>query len=228
MGIISLIMIVFVSFSRSSVEHKTWLNVNWTLLWSWGPTVTKSIILQRLQCYMILNNRSRLKHHGDVNYDVYFRSHCTRRGKNWPVGRCWRRCHEIALAMFSSLLVRFAPPLRTSPDKIFREILQEMIRQNVELIPWMSFSTERASPSPPSTETELGMNGRKLWGLNSLPWMEVSNENISRRFKCGQTPIIVGTAVAARGLDIPKVKHVINFDMPSDMEEYLHRWDTCV
>ena len=29
--------------------------------------------------------------------------------------------------------------------------------------------------------------------------------------------------VAARGLDIPNVKHVINFDMPSDVEEYVHR-----
>ncbi len=29
--------------------------------------------------------------------------------------------------------------------------------------------------------------------------------------------------VAARGLDIPHVKHVINFDMPSDIEEYVHR-----
>merc|ERR1719336_694646 len=44
-----------------------------------------------------------------------------------------------------------------------------------------------------------------------------------RRFKCGQTPIIVATAVAARGLDIPNVKHVINFDLPGDVEEYVHR-----
>lgn len=29
--------------------------------------------------------------------------------------------------------------------------------------------------------------------------------------------------VAARGLDIPHVKHVINFDLPSDIEEYVHR-----
>ena len=43
------------------------------------------------------------------------------------------------------------------------------------------------------------------------------------RFKVGQTPIIVATAVAARGLDIPNVKHVINFDMPGDVEEYVHR-----
>lgn len=29
--------------------------------------------------------------------------------------------------------------------------------------------------------------------------------------------------VAARGLDIPNVKHVINYDLPSDIEEYIHR-----
>lgn len=33
----------------------------------------------------------------------------------------------------------------------------------------------------------------------------------------------MATAVAARGLDIPHVKHVINFDLPSDIEEYVHR-----
>ena len=44
------------------------------------------------------------------------------------------------------------------------------------------------------------------------------------RFKSGNTPILVATAVAARGLDIPSVKHVINFDMPNDIEEYVHRY----
>merc|ERR1712013_397597 len=48
-------------------------------------------------------------------------------------------------------------------------------------------------------------------------------EEALRRFKVGQTPIIVATAVAARGLDIPNVKHVINFNMPGDVEEYVHR-----
>ena len=36
--------------------------------------------------------------------------------------------------------------------------------------------------------------------------------------------ILVATAVAARGLDIANVKHVINYDMPSDVEEYVHRY----
>jgi len=48
-------------------------------------------------------------------------------------------------------------------------------------------------------------------------------EEALRRFKVGQTPIIVATALAARRLDIPNVKHVINFDMPGDVEEYAHR-----
>lgn len=48
-------------------------------------------------------------------------------------------------------------------------------------------------------------------------------EDALRQFRSGQTPILVATAVAARGLDIPHVKHVINFDLPSDVEEYVHR-----
>jgi len=48
-------------------------------------------------------------------------------------------------------------------------------------------------------------------------------EDALKAFRSGKTPIIVATAVAARGLDIPNVKHVINFDLPSDIEEYVHR-----
>lgn len=35
--------------------------------------------------------------------------------------------------------------------------------------------------------------------------------------------LILSLQVAARGLDISNVKHVINFDLPSDIEEYVHR-----
>lgn len=42
-------------------------------------------------------------------------------------------------------------------------------------------------------------------------------------FRSGSCPILVATAVAARGLDIPHVTHVINFDLPTDFEEYIHR-----
>eukprot|EP00911_Craspedida_sp_UC1_P001659 UC1_evm1s1256 len=48
-------------------------------------------------------------------------------------------------------------------------------------------------------------------------------EDALHSFRSGRTPIHVATAVAARGLDIPNVKHVINYDLPSDIEEYVHR-----
>ena len=52
---------------------------------------------------------------------------------------------------------------------------------------------------------------------------QAEREDALAAFRSGHCPIIVATAVAARGLDIPNVKHVINFDLPSDIEEYVHR-----
>lgn len=42
-------------------------------------------------------------------------------------------------------------------------------------------------------------------------------------FRTGRAPILVATAVAARGLDIPNVTHVINYDLTSDIDDYVHR-----
>jgi superfamily II DNA/RNA helicase len=39
----------------------------------------------------------------------------------------------------------------------------------------------------------------------------------------GRTPILVATDVASRGLDIPSVGHVIVYDMPSSIDDYVHR-----
>jgi len=65
----------------------------------------------------------------------------------------------------------------------------------------------------------LGFPVTSIHGDRTQPEREAA----LRRFRSGQTPILVATAVAARGLDIPHVKHVINFDLPSDVEEYVHR-----
>ncbi|XP_024398260.1 DEAD-box ATP-dependent RNA helicase 37 [Physcomitrium patens] len=48
-------------------------------------------------------------------------------------------------------------------------------------------------------------------------------EHALRSFRTGVTPILVATDVAARGLDIPHVAHVVNFDLPSDIDDYVHR-----
>jgi len=48
-------------------------------------------------------------------------------------------------------------------------------------------------------------------------------EEALQDFKSGKARILVATSVAARGLDISGVEHVINFDMPSSIEDYVHR-----
>jgi len=42
-------------------------------------------------------------------------------------------------------------------------------------------------------------------------------------FASGKFPILVATSVAGRGLDIPLVQHVINYDMPNEVDEFVHR-----
>lgn len=42
-------------------------------------------------------------------------------------------------------------------------------------------------------------------------------------FKSGRKDVLVATDVASKGLDFPDIQHVINFDMPDDIENYVHR-----
>ncbi len=48
-------------------------------------------------------------------------------------------------------------------------------------------------------------------------------ERIVDRLKKGQLDILVATDVVARGLDVKRISHVINYDIPTDVEAYIHR-----
>jgi superfamily II DNA/RNA helicase len=48
-------------------------------------------------------------------------------------------------------------------------------------------------------------------------------ENALRGFKSGHFPIMVATDIAARGLDVESISHVINYDMPDTADAYIHR-----
>jgi ATP-dependent RNA helicase DeaD len=48
-------------------------------------------------------------------------------------------------------------------------------------------------------------------------------EQVIERLKNGSLDIVVATDVAARGIDVPRVSHVINYDVPYDTEAYIHR-----
>ncbi len=52
---------------------------------------------------------------------------------------------------------------------------------------------------------------------------QVQRDRVMGRFRSGQAELLVATDVAARGLDIEHVSHVINYDIPLDPEIYVHR-----
>jgi ATP-dependent RNA helicase DeaD len=52
---------------------------------------------------------------------------------------------------------------------------------------------------------------------------QAQRENTVEKMRKGKLDILVATDVAARGLDIPRISHVINYDIPFDTEAYVHR-----
>jgi ATP-dependent RNA helicase DeaD len=64
-----------------------------------------------------------------------------------------------------------------------------------------------------------GMNVKALHGDLS----QGSRDGVMLAFKGGRVPILVATDVAARGLDVSTVTHVVNYDVPSSPDTYVHR-----
>jgi ATP-dependent RNA helicase DeaD len=69
------------------------------------------------------------------------------------------------------------------------------------------------------TLRDRGMNVKALHGDMS----QGARDGVMISFKSGRVPILVATDVAARGLDISSVTHVINFDVPTSPDVYVHR-----
>lgn len=70
-----------------------------------------------------------------------------------------------------------------------------------------SFLTEKAFPAS-------AIHGDKSQG---------ARERMLREFRSGETPILVATDIAARGIDVKEIQLVINYDLPEEPEVYVHR-----
>jgi len=74
----------------------------------------------------------------------------------------------------------------------------------------------------PKVEKFLESNGFKAKGISSALSQSQRNK-VMESFRSGETNILVATDVAARGLDIENVDVVVNFELPDDSENYVHR-----
>jgi ATP-dependent RNA helicase DeaD len=67
--------------------------------------------------------------------------------------------------------------------------------------------------------TSRGHRAEAIHGGMNQP----QRDRVMNSFRAGQTELLVATDVAARGLDIPSVSHVVNYDLPTSPEGYVHR-----
>jgi ATP-dependent RNA helicase DDX3X len=71
-------------------------------------------------------------------------------------------------------------------------------------------------------EMELYQNGVKVTAIHG-DRSQTQREEALSAFKTGANPVLVATDVAARGLDIPNVALVVNYDLPKQLDDYVHR-----
>lgn len=115
------------------------------------------------------------------------------------------------------------------------ELVQDMEKRNYLLDLLVAEDSTGANSKHALTlvfvETKRGADALEHWlanqGFGAIAIHgdkgQMERERALRSFKTGATPILVATDVASRGLDIPHVSHVINYDLPKDIDDYVHR-----
>ncbi|KAI9670394.1 MAG: DEAD-box ATP-dependent RNA helicase [Caeruleum heppii] len=103
------------------------------------------------------------------------------------------------------------------PDK--RSVLLDILHTHGAGLTLIFVETKRMADSLSDFLINQGFPATSIHGDRT----QRERERALEMFRTGRCPILVATAVAARGLDIPNVTHVVNYDLPTDIDDYVHR-----
>jgi ATP-dependent RNA helicase RhlB len=142
-----------------------------------------------------------------------------------------QRVMELAYEhMNNATLVNVSPPDRVTAERVTQVVYHPSAEEKVALLvgllrhmdPKRSLiftNTRRAADRVRAYLVGNGFDAEVLSG--DVPQRQ--RLKLLGRFSAGDLPVLVATDVAARGLHIPDVSHVFNFDLPQDAEDYIHR-----
>lgn len=107
--------------------------------------------------------------------------------------------------------------LKTSTDEKYPTLLKELSQREGSIIVFVKtkHGAERLA-------TKLNGQNHCAAAIHG-DLKQRKREEVIRNFRNSKHRIVVATDLAARGLDIPHIKHVINFDLPQCPEDYIHR-----
>jgi superfamily II DNA/RNA helicase len=109
--------------------------------------------------------------------------------------------------------------IRFDSDHHKMDLLQEMLKKDEFEKVLIFVQTKHGVQNLADNLTKSGLRAQAIHGNKSQPQRQKALDS----FKNNQVSVLVATDVAARGLDIPNVSHVINFDQPNTYEDYVHR-----
>ncbi|MBL1278510.1 MAG: ATP-dependent RNA helicase RhlB [Ectothiorhodospiraceae bacterium] len=128
-----------------------------------------------------------------------------------------------------------AVTVRIEPDKVTADRVEEIVYgpSNDEKIPLLIGLLKHINPTRTIVFVNTKRAAEKVWSFlegNGFKSALLSGDvpqnkrlHLLEEFQEGSLAVMVATDVAARGLHIPDVSHVINYDLPQDSEDYVHR-----
>jgi len=132
--------------------------------------------------------------------------------------------------MRSPVWIRIGSEIETAPEvrQVYIEVLeQDRMRAFVRLLKTQVnggkvLMFRRTKVGVDNLAQALQRQGIAAAGIHG--GLVQSERNAAMRsFHAGELKVLVATNLAARGLDIPQISHVVNYDMPQNLEEYVHR-----
>ncbi len=102
-------------------------------------------------------------------------------------------------------------------DKRF--FLEQVIKANIEKKILVFVRTKVRAERVKKAMERVGINGDTIHSDKQ----QDEREATMRKFRSGDLKVLIATDVSARGIDIPNVEYVINYDLPESSENYVHR-----
>lgn len=140
------------------------------------------------------------------------------------------RVNELAYEHMNNPQLVQIEPERVTAERV-RQVLYHT--SNEEKIPLLLGLLGKTDPRRSIVFVNTKRDAERVWGylegngykaaILSGDVPQKKRQALLAQFQRGELPVLVATDVAARGLHIPDVSHVFNYDLPQDAEDYVHR-----
>ena len=107
--------------------------------------------------------------------------------------------------------------IQINQDKKYHELINQLVERNGSILVFV-----KTKHGADKIVKRLKYDGHLADAIHGN-LRQSKRDRVINNFRNGKSRILIATDVAARGLDIPLIKHVINYDLPQVPEDYIHR-----